>query len=207
MMNDDAIGRYLEGELPRGAVPEDLEPELRVFERAMDLLRDELKAPPPDLAPPVMTRVRTLRRSPWRRALAWATAPTIRLSPATGALALAAAAAVVLIARPAPEPSEPAPAVATAGTAMTRFVFVAPSASSVAVTGDFVAWDPDGLPMSDEAGTGVWVAEVELQPGLHHYVFVVDGTEWRPDPNATSQVDDGFGQENSVLIVAPRSAS
>lgn len=207
MTNDDPIGRYLEGELPREAVPAELEADLARFERAMDVLRDELTAAPPDLATPVMTRVRTVRRSPWRRALGWATAPSIRLSPATGALALAAAVAFALIARPTPEPTDSAPAARTAPAATTRFVFVAPRASNVAVTGDFVAWDPDGVPMRDEAGNGVWVAEVELRPGLHHYVFIVDGTEWRPDPNATSQVDDGFGQENSVLIVPPRSAS
>jgi hypothetical protein len=56
-------------------------------------------------------------------------------------------------------------------------------------------------------GDGRWVAELRLLPGVHHYVFVVDGTEWRRDPNAASQVDDGFGQVNSVLLVAePRSS-
>jgi hypothetical protein len=48
------------------------------------------------------------------------------------------------------------------------------------------------------------VAEIALPPGLHHYVFVIDGAEWRPDPNAASQVDDGFGQRNSVLLVPAR---
>ncbi len=90
--------------------------------------------------------------------------------------------------------------VATAETT-TRFVFVAPGASQVAVTGDFVNWDPDGIPLASPSRDGVWVAELRLSPGLYHYVFVLDGTEWRPDPNATSQVDDGFGRQNSLLLV------
>jgi hypothetical protein len=30
----------------------------------------------------------------------------------------------------------------------------------------------------------------------------VNGTEWLPDPRAVSQVDDGFGRVNSVVIVS-----
>jgi len=88
-----------------------------------------------------------------------------------------------------------------------RLVFVAPQATSVAVTGDFASWDPDGIPLTKPQGDGVWSVELELPPGLHHYVFIVNGTEWRPDPNAASQVDDGFGQKNSVLLVQGRRAS
>jgi 1,4-alpha-glucan branching enzyme len=83
----------------------------------------------------------------------------------------------------------------------TRFVFLAPNARHVAITGDWVHWDPAGIPLSNPKKDGVWVGEVVVPAGLHHYVFVIDGTQWRPDPNAASQVDDGFGQQNSVLLV------
>ncbi len=53
----------------------------------------------------------------------------------------------------------------------------------------------------------MWVGEIAVPPGLHHYVFVIDGTDWRPDPNAASQVEDGFGQQNSVLLVPIQRAS
>jgi hypothetical protein len=45
---------------------------------------------------------------------------------------------------------------------------------------------------------------VALPPGVYQYTFIVDGARWQPDPLAVSQVSDGFGQVNSVLIVPPR---
>ncbi len=44
--------------------------------------------------------------------------------------------------------------------------------------------------------------EVPVPPGVHEYSFVVNGTEWRPDPLANSQVDDGFGRTNSLVMVS-----
>jgi hypothetical protein len=61
--------------------------------------------------------------------------------------------------------------------------------------------------LEDLRGTGVWTADVLLPPGVYQYTFIVDGTEWRPDPTAFSQVDDGFGQVNSVVIVSPENAA
>jgi len=86
------------------------------------------------------------------------------------------------------------------GGVATRFVFLAPQARTVVLTGDFVNWDPAGVPLAN-SGNGIWTAEVLLEPGIHHYVFVVDGKQWQPDPNAAMQVDDGFGQRNSVIVV------
>ncbi len=84
---------------------------------------------------------------------------------------------------------------------VTRFVLVAPGASSVHLTGDFVAWSRDGIELEDTRGTGVWTADVSLEPGVYQYTFVIDGSRWVADPTAPSYVDDGFGQVNSVLIV------
>lgn len=188
--------------------PEFEEREEREFERLFAVLREEPSMVGPDLREHVMRRVRALASSPWRRAAAWATTPaTVRISPLAASLALAATVAAIVLLQPGARlPEDGATAMAAAEGSVTRFVFFAPNARSVAVTGDFVDWDPDGVPLRDPQGTGVWVAELEVRPGLHHYVFIVDGTEWRPDPNAT-QVDDGFGQRNSVLLVPPRSPS
>ena len=184
----------------------------RLFE-LLGTLREEHRAPP-GLKVNVMERVRRIPDPAWKRAVDWLFRPrTIQLTPATaGGLAMAGL-ALMLVLRPDPAPvgpggSGPEGPVATAATGaasaehVTRFVFVAPGASSVRMTGDFVSWDPEGIVLEEERGTGVWTVDVPLEPGVYQYTFIVDGTEWRPDPHAVSQVDDGFGQTNSVVIVS-----
>lgn len=86
-----------------------------------------------------------------------------------------------------------------------KFVLIAPQASRVSVVGDFNKWDTGAAPAMRQAD-GTWVAFVNLTPGRHEYVFVLDGTHFVPDPNAPIAPDDGFGQRNSVALV-PRAAS
>jgi hypothetical protein len=174
-------------------------PDERAIRKLMGTLRTEVRATP-ELRANVMLAVRATTPSPWRRALEWFFQPrTIRLSPAMGGLAVAALAALLVpIVRG-------LPAGGTAGPSddvITRFVFVAPEASAVQVTGDFVDWSPEGISLHNERGTGIWTVDVPLEPGVYQYAFVVDGSEWRPDPSAVSNVDDGFGRENSVVIVS-----
>lgn len=83
---------------------------------------------------------------------------------------------------------------------LVQFVFEAPSARSVSVAGDFNAWGEDGL-LTDADGDGVWTGRFEVEPGVHEYMFVIDGTEWVTDPGAESYRDDGFGSRNAVLTV------
>ena len=42
-----------------------------------------------------------------------------------------------------------------------------------------------------------------IQPGVHKYMFVIDGTEWVTDPDAERYAEDGFGNRNAVLAVTP----
>jgi hypothetical protein len=112
-------------------------------------------------------------------------------------LALAAAVAALLVARPwsgGPTPGDDD---------AQRFVLVAPSAASVALVGDFNDWDPARTPMqAADAGTrGVWSAVLPLSPGRYRYAFLIDGAQWRADPNAPAALDDGFGAPSSVLTV------
>ncbi|GBD33569.1 1,4-alpha-glucan branching enzyme GlgB [bacterium HR33] len=201
------LTRYLDGELERDQLAPELAAKAEAFERLFQVLREEKVEASPRLREAVMTRVRAAAASPWRRSWTWIATPRpVRISPLTGALALAAAMALLLIARPQPSAEPPVAPAAAASGSKARFVFIAPGAKSVAVTGDFVNWSPEGIPMEDRQGTGVWVAEVELPPGVHHYVFIVNGSEMVTDPNAT-RVDDGFGQQNSVLLVPPRGSS
>lgn len=164
-------------------------------------LRDETPAPG-HLKPRIMARVRAEPAPRWRSLVAWFLNPRpIRVSPAMG-LGLAAAATVLVMTLPS---GSGAPVVQGDATAevqvVTRFVFVAPQASSVHLTGEFLEWSEEGLPMVDPRGAGVWTVDLPLDPGVYQYSFVVDGLEWIPDPLAVSQVDDGFGRQNSVVIV------
>lgn len=86
-----------------------------------------------------------------------------------------------------------------------KFVLIAPQASRVSVVGDFNGWDAAAAPAERQAD-GTWVAFVNLAPGRHEYVFVLDGRHFVPDPNAPIAPDDGYGQRNSVAIV-PRATS
>lgn len=144
----------------------------------------------------VMREVAEVPVSIWRRVGDWWLRPRpLRISPAMGALAVAASAALFLLWPGAPADPEASSQV------VTRFVLVAPEASSVQLTGDFLSWSPEGIQLEDPRGTGVWTTDVPLPPGVYQYTFVIDGNRWVPDPNALSQIDDGFGQTNSVVIV------
>lgn len=79
--------------------------------------------------------------------------------------------------------------------------FSAPQAVSVAVVGDFNAWNPQRTKMVRENHEGRWTVRLKLAPGVHQYSFVIDGTHWVADPRAKSALDDGFGGQNSIIIV------
>ena len=79
------------------------------------------------------------------------------------------------------------------------FTFSAsPDVKRVCLAGDFNKWDPAALPMSKRAG--MFVKRVELEPGDHHYKYVVDG-QWMTDPAAEVQAANAFGSMNSVVRV------
>jgi hypothetical protein len=80
-----------------------------------------------------------------------------------------------------------------------KFVLIAPEAARVSVVGDFNGWDSGATPAVRQSD-GTWATFVPLRPGRHVYSFVVDG-QFIPDPSAPMAPDDGFGQNNSVLLV------
>ena len=69
------------------------------------------------------------------------------------------------------------------------------------VGGDFDAWN-GSYTLEDPDGDGVWTGRVPVEPGLHSYMFLLDGNEWVTDPRASRYNDDGFGNRNAVLAVA-----
>jgi 1,4-alpha-glucan branching enzyme len=93
-----------------------------------------------------------------------------------------------------------APAVTAGGV---QFTFEDARAESVAVAGSFNGWSADAHPLARTRQVGVWSIVVPLPPGEHLFMYVVDGERWITPPIAEDYVDDGFGEQNGVVIVRP----
>lgn len=201
-MNPD-LRAYLDGELSY----EKLSPELRAEAAAWDGLVEEMQQGEPAGAPPwlegaVMTEV-AAKPTPASKetALQWLLrSRTIHMSPLTGTLAAAAILVVLLLPRQ-QQSVTTNPAITTTAI-LVEFRLEAPGATSVALAGDFNDWEAD-MVLQDRDGDGVWTGRVLIEPGVHKYMFVVDGNEWVTDPDAERYSDDGFGNRNAVLAVAP----
>jgi glycosidase len=84
------------------------------------------------------------------------------------------------------------------------FTYPKGSESKVEIHGDFNGWK-QGVPMVLNGQS--WETTVKLQNSQQVlYKFVLDGTQWVPDPKNPKQADDGYGGKNSVLDVACPSA-
>lgn len=70
-----------------------------------------------------------------------------------------------------------------------------PSADEVVLMGSFNGWQP--IPLEPGEG-GVWSLTLDLPPGRHELILLVDGVPL-PIPGLPTQAD-GFGGENSLLI-------
>jgi hypothetical protein len=98
--------------------------------------------------------------------------------------------------------SPPRVATVTPAPALTvRFDLDAPTASQVAIVGDFNQWNAESLPMRRSADGRRWEIEVRLPPGRYTYGFVVDG-KLTPDPRAPESASDDFGIPSSVRMVS-----
>lgn len=230
-MLSDELQAYLDGDLERGELPPELREKARRWDELAEEMRaatgGELPAPG-DLEREVMRALPERPEAPWwRRAVEWLLRPrTVEVSPLAGAAAAAALVLAVLVPVVWTLPSAPlsedgptagGPEASGAGSASTvsaegggarssdgrvlvQFRLRAPDAESVAVAGDFTDWEP-AYYLSDVDGDGVWTGRVPLRPGLHEYMFVVDGSEWVTDPGAERYVDDGFGHRNAVVTI------
>ena len=214
-MRDD-LHRYLDGDLPAEA----LTPELRAEAETWDEILAEVAVLREDRAPAsleerVMAQLPpTPGLAPWQRIVRWLIEPrSIRVRPVVG---LVGAMAVLLLAvlpvgaragRVDVGAVAPATTVADADVASpvvyVQFVFTG-EASSVALAGDFNGWNPERHLLRDPDGDGVWTGLFPLPPGIHKYMFLVDGERWETDPRAERYVDDGFGMRNAIVnVMAP----
>jgi len=168
--------------------------------RELAALRDV--AVPPALVARVMTQVARPRPPTlWQ----WLRRPIrveLRVSP-VGALALAVGALGMLALFLSQRPARPLlvavpPATTTTPPVMVRFTLDARGARHVTVAGDFNDWNTDAVAMEDSEQNGHFVATVPLSPGLHEYMFLVDGV-WVTDPSVSERRPDGFGRQNALL--------
>lgn len=206
------LHRYLDGEISRDALPPELRGEADEWESltaAATLMRAERA--PFDLENRIMAALPAAAPAPaWKRALEWLVQPRpIQIRPIglIGGLSAAALAAVMML--PGGDPVTPMQPL-TAGVetddpnavVYVQFVYAAADANSVRVAGDFNGWRTDDRgSLSDADGDGVWTGMIAVEPGLHKYMFVVDGEEWVTDPRAERYVDDGFGMQNALIAV------
>ncbi len=209
MTMDPRLQAWLDGELDLEELPASLRAEADDWSAVLETVRDQ---PAPGATAGATDRVMAaIRRDAAKRpsalermknGLGWLVRPRrIRMPP------LAAAALLALAVWAGGRLSGGGvPPIETAGVDGSRvyvqFVIAAPEAGSVALAGDFNEWAPS-IELSDPDRDGVWSARVALEAGVHEYMFVIDGTEWRPDPHALAYSDDGFGQRNSIVAVTP----
>lgn len=215
-MNED-IHHHLDGELPGGGLQGESLAEVEAWDRLLEAFRTEIPggSAPPWLETRVMAEIEALPEpGAFRQTLSWLLNPRpIRLSPLTLGMAMVALVAIVLVGQ---EGFRPLRSTAPVGDGSTlasvaggqseavvyvQFILDAPGASSVAVAGDFDEWvGSHGL--EDLDGDGVWSGRIPVEPGVHAYMFLIDGSTWMTDPRAERYAEDGFGNRNAVLAVA-----
>ncbi len=194
---------YLDGEISSSQLPAELRSEAERWDRLLAETRElGPHGAPAGLEARIARALPARRRQPsWRRAASWAVRPrSVRISPLAGLAAAAALAFVLILPRGDGPQRQDIPTAIETPTIFVQFVLEAPSARSVAVAGDFNAWTPQ-LVLSDVDGDGIWSGRLALKPGVHQYMFVIDGSQWETDPKADRYVDDGFGNRNAVLVI------
>lgn len=91
--------------------------------------------------------------------------------------------------------------VAPAGVRQVELVIDLPTAASVTVVGDFNDWDRSRTRLARVAHGSQWRTTLSLGEGVYRYAFLVDGSEWFPDPGRPSAADPDFGGQVSVLAI------
>ncbi len=81
------------------------------------------------------------------------------------------------------------------------FTYYAPKAETVTIAGNFNNWNAESNPLTKNKN-GVWYIILPLGKGKIQYKFVVNGSDWKPDPNNKKTADDGYGGVNSVFVVS-----
>jgi hypothetical protein len=157
--------------------------------------------PPADLTHRIMSRLTPKRPPLLTRLRLWLVRPrvlTVRPLTAIPAMALAVALlALVFVTNNRPL-EDGVPRLATV-----RFLLhdTDMHARKVSVIGSFNNWRADRSVMWYSPDAQAWILEAQLPPGDHEYLFLVNGKQLVPDPDAPMTSDDGFGNRNSIVFV------
>ena len=159
--------------------------------------------PPPTLFPSVMLAIQTRRPSWIRRVWLWSRVPKsitftpVRWAPAIATLLIAIVLAVVFLS----DQRAPESPVSRQNLFPIVFNLRGAEARSVSVIGTFNQWNSKGYEMQWDNERKSWSLVVWLPEGRHEYNFLIDGNRVLPDPDSLLKQDDGFGHQNSVLIL------
>lgn len=160
--------------------------------------------PPEGFAGSVMARIGRQRLPWWKALYRWARAPRRVVFTPLQAASLAAALSllVVLGVHLFPgSPSNPQPGEMLPTGLPVTLTLKTPEAGSVSVVGTFNGWQGKGFEMLKDPSANAWVLVLKLPAGRYEYAFLIDGKKLVADPQAVFFQDDGFGNQNSVLIV------
>ncbi|MBL7204486.1 MAG: glycogen-binding domain-containing protein [Desulfobacteraceae bacterium] len=77
----------------------------------------------------------------------------------------------------------------------------APSAKQVELVGTFSDWMPREFRLKGPDAVGYWAIAIKLPPGRYEYAFLINGSRLVSDDDGEALRPDGFGHENSVLMI------
>ncbi|MBT4291860.1 hypothetical protein HOD41_04155, partial [bacterium] len=93
-----------------------------------------------------------------------------------------------------------------AGMKVVPFQCNANGGKDVFLAGSFNDWNDSRDRMRDSNEDGIFTTTLLLQPGSYEYKFVVDGN-WKQDPDNSETAEDGFGGNNSLIVVDDKFSS
>jgi hypothetical protein len=188
-----------------GKIPVNLEKDLSRIARLIGDLR--YAEPPESLTKTVLGRLGPKRPNSfarlWRRLKTPVAVTPLKLLPAgVSVLAVLTIALTFLWRAPAERVvTQRIHEVADQGLHAVTLFLDRPDATEVEVIGSFNHWSREGVRMVWDKDRRLWVAALNLKPGSYEYAFRVNGTEIVADPRAVLHQDDGFGHQNSILII------
>jgi hypothetical protein len=160
--------------------------------------------PPENLLPSIMGSIKQKRFPWWYRSLRWARSPQsltftpLQVGSMVSLVLLVSFVSAFYLLRTDRGYHLPAK---LQGSVPITLTLNMPEARSVSVVGTFNAWHEKGYEMTRDATRGTWTLPLRLPDGRYEYAFVLDGQNIIPDPEAEFYADDGFGNQNAVLIV------